>query len=887
MLKAFRLQIALEFFIISMVALTLFAIIFLLISAQDSSIVANRDLKLLQSYVNIIASYIDIAAVSNSNINIQMPLYVIDGHKPIIALTKNGFIEGIINIGNNQITAYSDAPVRGIIINSTEELSNGLYIINASSGFIRIEKHFGVLYINNLQLQYNSYSSSSAVPYINYAIRLANISNNGYIEEPLSSITNQTTEFSITFWVLQSPDNNGPLITISNSSSCVANDPQQCQTLVILKGNNLYLTFGDLSYQYTINEPYGSLSNIGIVYNNGILDLYFNGKLIAQRIVAGFRLPKGNQLYLLTYNASSNYNGNIADIQIYNIPLPGNSISLLYNNGPSFNPFYEQFSSNLVDWFNLDGNLLNYISGSAGTGSSLSYITFAKIEVIRYSSNNSLFTDYGVIGNGTFNYSSSKNLSVIAGVNQYNLSITGGNLSYERLVLNAFPYESLYDYLAGWYPLDEGYGSIVYDLRAGYVNGSFTDPIWSNLPTDTSPILAADFKGSNYIDTGYNIINLFNNKFNSNYFTINLWINIPKGALSNKYICNVYSEPILSAGSTNQFVIYAYSTSLANNTYGIIYGYVPNNGNRYILASTPQIYSYNRWYMITYYINKSFQSLYVDGSLSNITNICNSIGRDVSSLVGTHIAGDIVVGADQLNGEYMKGYITNLQIYNVSLNSLQVNNLYNNPLDAPLSYGAVAWYLLDGNASDYFNPRTVVTSNVNFSYIQSPSRYTDVLAPVFNSNNYITIPAEGMLTDIHNAYTVSFDIYPFGCSSECQIIDLPGMFTAYWNNGSIALNINGKALNIYYNGLKMNTRDLYNIIVVNSGSVCLIYINGLLQNQTSCSSSGLINNIIVGRGFNGSISNLQLYYAALNQSAVSQIASDPIPQVYYYNGDVD
>ena len=243
------------------------------------------------------------------------------------------------------------------------------------------------------------------------------------------------------------------------------------------------------------------------------------------------------------------------------------------------------------------------------------------------------------------------------------------------------------------------------------------------------------------------------------------------------------------------------------------------------------------------------------------------------------------------------------QIYNTSLSSSQINQLYHEGIiNIPESNAGLAgWYPLNGNANDYsgYNNNGVPTNVVYVglhNYTYDPSSRLNVYAfsknvADFNLTKGSWISSHAVvLPDGTNTATITAWIKPKivqGDNTYAGIVridgsagagtglllslqgssGLPSMAT--WNNDFVPSS-----------GPKVNY-NTWNFVAVriNGTDNALLYVNGQAESGTlsdslvpSLKSGGYSTNFSIGstdspgRLFNGSISNVQVYNASLNIS---------------------
>ncbi len=181
----------------------------------------------------------------------------------------------------------------------------------------------------------------------------------------------------------------------------------------------------------------------------------------------------------------------------------------------------------------------------------------------------------------------------------------------------------------------------------------------------------------------------------------------------------------------------------------------------------------DRWYYVTAtWSSGNGENIYINGIQQPISY---TIGSSASTgTLGTTQAGDI---ANNQNGEYFDGFLSNIEIYNTSLLPAQISLAYINGIDAPpLSNSSlVAWYPLNGNANDYSGYNNNGTPE-NVIYTAMPGFTED---PIFKTllNRYHSSVVKGVLN--------------CGSLDQCSNVSIPHLYL-----GSRSLSVdNGNVLN--------------------------------------------------------------------------------------------
>ena len=146
-----------------------------------------------------------------------------------------------------------------------------------------------------------------------------------------------------------------------------------------------------------------------------------------------------------------------------------------------------------------------------------------------------------------------------------------------------------------------------------------------------------------------------------------------------------------------------------------------NDGSNNQNWNPTNTFSANTWYhiVVTYSDSSNLRTFYINGSsaatIATNTNIAASTDK---LFFGTF-------GASSPSGQYFNGKIDQVRIFNTSLTSSQVSDLYNNEttttagvLNFPTGAGCVAAYQLDGDASDVGGTYGGVATDIGFVGLQ-------------------------------------------------------------------------------------------------------------------------------------------------------------------------
>jgi hypothetical protein len=423
-------------------------------------------------------------------------------------------------------------------------------------------------------------------------------------------------------------------------------------------------------------------------------------------------------------------NGSVSNLQIYNGILTANQVLNNYNKGLAGTPA----NLSLLGWWPLNGNPNDY-SGNNNQGvpqNGLQYQSVVQVnaKVLTNGGSASSNSPVGFVSSKGFMSYAGNSISVFTNGNGIAAGFVSSNNAYGSANVGIDIFngnQSTTANLIGWWPIDTGYGNVVYDLSQNYDNGKFSpytnSPPWSPSPNVTE-FTAAGFPGnplglinSNTQD-GFIAINSSQSLLGivaNNSFTSVMWIyfrgsnsNHNQGLFGNLNTCSPGNYgagfQLLASASLPGFLCASNNPLLIINN-----SYVPfPNG----LSSLPT----NRWEMITAEYNGStgLASVYINNTLFTSNVLPKNLG--LLQLSPYYLGADAwqSTGDDTFNG-----LMTNVQFYSKYLTQQQISALYrqgigSNPLG---NSGMISWWPLVNNTKDYsYNNNTgFINYNVSFS----------------------------------------------------------------------------------------------------------------------------------------------------------------------------
>ncbi|MEM3781439.1 MAG: LamG domain-containing protein [Candidatus Micrarchaeaceae archaeon] len=316
------------------------------------------------------------------------------------------------------------------------------------------------------------------------------------------------------------------------------------------------------------------------------------------------------------------------------------------------------------------------------------------------------------------------------------------------------------------------------------------------------------------------------------------------------------------------------------------------------IAYTSLVAPLNRWSFVAATYSNGKYTIYL-----------NTASQSLSLPVQNLTQGYIYLGYNFINNYFFSGQISNIQLYNTSLSTSEIQALYNEGLEsAPIAgAGLAAWYPLNGNANDYSgNGNNGTNYNVLFaqqkvvkpSLISSLGSYGSTFAGQGSiiSGNSINLPATTSQSIVMWIYagayppstapaasnpSVGSDLFQEGTTNNANtyIINYTGhLGIDVWGCGT-SRSIGTVPLNAW-----VQTAFVFNA----SADTLAYYMNGAPSGTvTPCGYHSTDNSIVLGynniasseNNFVGSMANAQLYTAALSASQISALYNAGMPSV--------
>lgn len=316
-----------------------------------------------------------------------------------------------------------------------------------------------------------------------------------------------------------------------------------------------------------------------------------------------------------------------------------------------------------------------------------------------------------------------------------------------------------------------------------------------------------------------------------------------------------------------------------NRWYGVI-----SNTNNVSQNAISKSTAFNVWTLLTFTYDGSSIRTYINGVLDTTNSFTGSIGYSSAGLY---------IGHNGIGGQFFKGSIDDVMIYNRALTNNEITNIYNfNPASSNLT-DLVAWYKFEGNALDssgYGNHGTAYGAKL------AMDRYGNLNGAYrFNgAGDYILVPASNSIQPA-NALTVSVWYNSDSNNTQWQPLVCKHISNSFPYDSYLLGTGTPSPVNKRWYGVISNTNNFsQNAISRNSdfgkwtlltftydGTTIKTYVNGNLDTTNSFSgnigysSSGLYigHNGIAGQYFRGLIDDIKIYNRALSASEVSAMYS--------------
>ncbi|MEM0201024.1 MAG: LamG-like jellyroll fold domain-containing protein [Candidatus Micrarchaeaceae archaeon] len=771
-----KIQIALEFMILFSFLMVIFLFIFVLIATQRASISNQQTYAQLQTIAQNIAQQINFAQISGSGYTYNTSLYSTVG-VPIynISITKSGIIIVDSKINTQVISgiAYSNSNN----IYTPTYLSNNTLFIQNYLGEICIDSP--CYQINNIPSQISTFSyTSESNGKLGYIVNVQAKNTSGQVSN------NALIGFSTTLGNFSKYSFSKNLTNIYGSANVFISRTEDSGIALVkatgFEGGNglienlsqwfpLNLDSGNSIYDLSGNNITASLTNTSWAFPNYVATFGGNSYLKLPSITLPSSFSIGLWVYPFQNNQETLFGQNSSSSGSFSVSLTNNTHqnSFMLNIQGYGNVLFGSYIPNQWSFIGItyDGstkNISTYQNGVLLTSNILST---------------------PLLTTSPFYLGYSNPLSIL---NPYT-----GSLSNFQVYANTFNPQQMFQLttlgietppiVSGnsiiWMPMDgdlNNYAGSNYNI---FTSGSvaFSQPnLYTKSNINQSEILYGSFNG---INSAINLTNPSLGLLNSGVYkplSVSLWFNLTS-AQSIQELLSTYSSS--SFCGFNIYLQNSNTITFSNNC-GFSYSFF-------------QPLFPNKWYNLVIVYNSSdlLNTLfYLNGVLIQTADI------PLSSTTGWR---KLLLG--NYPGNYLNGDLSNIEIYNTTLSSSLVSEIYRNGMSLiPIYNNLTAWFPLDGSPSDYSFNGTTIASNVLYKNLifkpASDSYSLNGYGLLFNGNG----AAVGTQNTIINAnqFTINDWIYAYPNS---HIVSTISNFLSPTDSFGLTLNKQTTSINFELN----------------------------------------------------------------------------------------
>ena len=859
-----KLQIALEYMVIFAFIMLIFMVVFVTVAKQRASL-SNQQLDShLQLVVDDIASQMNIAQQAGNGYNSTL---AIPSSGSLLTynlnVTGNGEVIAASKVGNELISAVAFSLSSSVVSNpSWLAVNNDSYSIPIGNGTISLSNNYGTLCLDYFCPNITGTAGTVSLSSLNIHTPQFN-GESSYITTSANSFPTGNAQRSTFAWVYFT-GNTSNEYDIYSYGAAVSNERFQ----LMIVGNDLSVGIDGSTQNSVFRIPRNQWSFVGVTYTTSNAYLYYNNQSQQVTLTGVNTVLSGSPLSAIGGISGSgipNFQGSIDNVQVYNTSLQANQVIALYKEGLDGLPVV---SSNDVAWWLLNGNANDY-SGNRNNGNVIGYLPYISVsELFAKVTNrggsvpqNSLVQFQTSIGNFSTGpgYSSTTNVTGIATAFLTQQQTSG----YAVVKATAFGGgNATQNSLAAWWPMNLGQGLLSPGIFGSNNIGTMTNASWS------APSLTTGFDG---VDS-YVVGNA--NTLLSRPLTVTAWVydTEPATVVSQ----NIRNE-IFNGGS------------ILLNLQGNKLCFYEAGVNTAFLCSTTAI-SRSKWYFLsaTYNMSTNTETVYINGAVADTLSI--------SGTPSTESTNAISIGECEYCGSetyFFKGYISDVQEYTNALSPGAISDLYQKGISSvPLAgQSNIGWWPLNGNANDYSNHNqngssvNTYPAQLNYSSFSNSSVGATYAAKFTGSaSNTIQLGTGTALQPLGSVSVTAWVNASTSQSGKPQLVS---------NNGSTGqqgynLSINGGKVDFTVRQLSStfgacsvtgttSILDARNHFVagVYNGTAITVYLDGLLQASSACSSGPInyssISNGLIGNRFDGTISNVQLYSGSLSPTNLSSM----------------
>ena len=642
-------QIALEYMIVFSFVLVVFTLLFAEIAVQRVQVQNSQLFSDDQLIAQNIAAQLDRALQAGAGYSASVPLATAIGSVNFnLNITKNGAVVVSTPVGGQKVQAISYSSVKDVVSDPSFLSASGTYYaMPIANGSLWIQNSFGTVCVD-----YQCPAAGGQASALSLSSQVTHAANfNGQSSSVVLSTSALVTGSQITMvvWAYQlGPGNvpNYPILMAQGTTSGAYLDACYYGTVMfsVVTTSTQALARGGTC-------TYGVWTQYVGTYDGSTTKLYINGVLVSSTALSGSLSYLGPVAVGAWPSGGNNFNGQLADAQIYNTALSANQVQQLYQEGIAGTPVAP---ANVVGWWLLNGNANDY-SGNGNNGNVIGPLTYTSVAQLFAKATNQL----GYPLNGLL-VGFTTTLGTFNGINQVATNYTNANgiatafLSQQgnngQALVKAVAYNgnsSLQGNLIGWWPLNLGQGSTAYDLSGNGNNGAMSYTSWSQ------PNYVAKFDGQSS-----SVVLSTSALVTGSQITMVVWAyQLGPG--------NVPNYPILMAQGTTS------GAYLDACYYGTVMFSVVTTSTQALARGGTCTYGVWTQYVGTY--DGSTTKLYINGVLVSSTALSGSLSY----------LGPVAVGAWPSGGNNFNGQLADAQIYNTALTTNQVQSLYQEGISGP------------------------------------------------------------------------------------------------------------------------------------------------------------------------------------------------------------
>jgi len=883
-----RLQIAFEYLIVFVFVLLIFTLLLISLAKQLTQFYSQQLFAQLQIAAQTVSTDIAIAGSAGSGYSgsIQLPseLSILQYN---ISVTKFGVVIASSSVSGQRVQAVASSGRYLVFSNSSYlDPTNTYYIIPTynGSGYLNLQNTLGIICIDyDCPVPTNQVAQVSLSSQSWHALLLNG--QNDYAQAPAIQPLSQSV-ITMSGWVYI----NGPPANYWNwmISQYGAYGVGAC-------GNTYIVCYYDWGAGKEYDSTFFSLQPktwylLTAVVSGGDETVFVDGNEVLSGTITpsptslnAFQIGNGNVV------AQNEYlNGAVSNIQIYADPLTKTQIDQLFYDGIGGPPLQD---AGLLTWWPLNGNgddySGNYIDLTFYGQSSFPSVVQLNAQTTNQTANsiNGALVGFSSSLGGFSKGASTYNISNPSGDSSAILT-QGRNTGIATVKATAFNgNSSLSANLVGWWPLNEGQGTVAGDLSPetsseAYLSGNIMGAWWA------SPNYVASFDGqSGLLEVPNSVAFTADIGSGASMGAMTGWFKIT-GPSTTGYTWLLGQEGVEGIGvcGTQQVLCFLYYAN-------------PGGHLTAITSNTP--IPLNTWFMLS--MNRctgcgtgtpTEPGWYIDGF-----RVLYSSFNPVSLQTSMSIGGQISYNGNSTH--FLNGSASNIQVYAQSLSQTQFANLYSEGMGGPPLIGAnvLAWWPLDGDTLDYSGNGNNATAFGNFNPVPfaAPQQYPTAtfLAGVFNGANSVIASNNTIFNTPSTTQTVSAWVEFGGTPGDGD----PGSF--FGRNGGITAGACTTNLYVCFTSasgavqspsaiLTPNTWYLMTSVFNSTSGIDTLYVDGanIISGTASTGASYATSNFMIGQNgaggafMKGNITNVQVYSAALSQQQVLQMygnGTDDLP----------